>query len=54
MLSKELLKYIAFLIIAAGLVFYSLKRTGYIEGMETSEPSNSIKETSTIKRNIIS
>jgi len=47
---------IAILIVVAGLAYYALKRTGYIEGMETatgeSDP-NIIKETGTKKRTVI-
>jgi hypothetical protein len=50
MLSRDLLKYIAMLIIVAGLVYYMMKRAGHIEGME---PSNTVKEPSDIKRVMI-
>lgn len=47
---------IAILIVVAGLAYYALKRTGYIEGMKTavgeSDP-NIIKETGTKKRTVI-
>jgi hypothetical protein len=58
---------IALFIVVAGLAYYALKRTGYIEGMETavgtradgassavgeSDP-NIIKETGTKKRTVI-
>lgn len=46
---------IAILIVVAGLAYYALKRTGYIEGMEGMEEAdpNIIKETGTKKRTVI-
>lgn len=44
---------IAILIVVAGLAYYALKRTGYIEGMETATDPNIIKETGTKKRTVI-
>ncbi len=46
---------IAILIVVAGLAYYALKRTGYIEGMEGASESdpNIIKETGTKKRTVI-
>lgn len=46
---------IALFIVVAGLAYYALKRTGYIEGMESMEGAdpNIIKETGTKKRTVI-
>ncbi len=46
---------IALFIVVAGLAYYALKRTGYIEGMEGASESdpNIIKETGTKKRTVI-
>ncbi len=52
---KDSLHIIAILIVVAGLAYYGLKRTGYIEGLETkeSEPANVVKTTDEKKRTII-
>jgi hypothetical protein len=51
LLSRVPMQLIALLIVVAGLAYYALKRTGYIEGLETKEPSSPgiEKTTSTIK-----
>ncbi len=56
MLFRDIIQYIAMLLIVAGLVIYGLKRVGYIEGMESKdkEVSNDIiKESAENKRTII-
>lgn len=37
LLSRVPMQLIALIIVVAGLAYYALKRTGYIEGLETKE-----------------
>lgn len=51
MSSKDILQMVMGLIIVAGLVYYVLKHTGYVEGLEgkTDSKANETKTTATMK-----
>ena len=44
LLSRVPMQLIALFIVVAGLAYYALKRTGYIEGLETKEQEQESKE----------
>jgi hypothetical protein len=60
LLSRVPMQLIALIIVVAGLAYYALKRTGYIEGLETKEHESKeeqeqhTKTTNTTIKNIIS
>ena len=44
LLSRVPMQLIALIIVVAGLAYYALKRTGYIEGLETKEQEQESNE----------
>lgn len=44
LLSRVPMQLIALFIVVAGLAYYALKRTGYIEGLETKDKEQESKE----------